>query len=830
MSRPFICSLALLVLSLGLAQETRAGSPRLSRISPPGGQRGTTVETHFTGRYLDKPQEVMLYGPGIVVESIEEISGDLEVNGRKERVEPGTRVRVRLKVQDDCPLGMHGMRLRTTSGVTDYQRFFVGPFPTMEEDESTQKRNDKPELAKSVPLNVTVAGRLQEPVDVDLYRVEAKKGQRLSAELEAARLGVERGLPDLHLALLDAQGKPVVAADDSSLHVQDPIVSWIADRDGEFFFAVRHSIYNAANDIYRLHLGTFARPTGVYPAGGRAGETLEVTVLGDPRGRWKQTVTLPSAGTQTFPFAALDGDVSAPSPNMLRVSSLTNVLESEPNDSSEALASVTASELPIAFNGIIEKPGDVDCFRFQAKKGERFKVHALANALGSPLDPTISISALSGKGPTQRATDSRLNQLGLPPTGGLNRDTLDPIIDFSAPADGEYVLKVEDDRGNGGDDFVYRVEIEKETDAVLTYVPLEPENQFTPQARQAINVAVGNRYNTTVSVFSTNRAYSGDMELVAIGLPEGVTMTAPRVTAATTRVPVVFEAAAGTPLQGKFFEIHARPVADAEGKSPSEFVSGFRQTIAMNSYGNNDYYLHTVVDRLAIAVTEPAPFTLEVETPKSALVQNGEMAIKFRVVRAPGFEGAVTVGMEWRPTGVTGATPVALKADQSEGVFLVSAARNAAAGSNLVTLTCVSGGERPGYNDNANRTYVAAAPFPLKVSEPHVEARFARTSIERGKTAKVVVKLTPLRSFEGTAKATLARLPRGVELVQEFQEIKADDKEVTFTLRATSDCLVGNYQGVTLDLSVEEDGQIVRQLCGSGTLRIDTERGVASTK
>jgi hypothetical protein len=78
---------------------------------------------------------------------------------------------------------------------------------------------------------------------------------------------------------------------------------------------------------------------------------------------------------------------------------------------------------------------------------------------------------------------------------------------------------------------------EPETDAVLTYIPLEPENQFTPQARQVINVPAGDRYNTSVSIFNTNRPFAGELELVAIGLPEGVTMRAPRITASMPRVP-----------------------------------------------------------------------------------------------------------------------------------------------------------------------------------------------------------------------------------------------------------------------------------------------------
>ena len=52
---------------------------------------------------------------------------------------------------------------------------------------------------------------------------------------------------------------------------------------------------------------------------------------------------------------------------------------------------------------------------------------------------------------------------------------------------------------------------------------------------------------------------------------------------------------------------------------------------------------------------------------------------------------------------------------------------------------------------------------------------------------------------------------------------------VTFTLRATPDCLVGNYQGIVLDVTVAEGGQSVRQLSGNGLLRIDAERGAKPT-
>lgn len=798
-----------------------AGSPRLARVTPPGGQRGTTVEVFFQGRYLGQPREVVLYEPGISVEAIE--PADLP------QAEAGTRVRARLKLADDCPLGPHGLRLRTAGGVTEYHRFFVGPFPTVEEEETPQKRNDKREAAKSVLLNSTVLGRMGEPADVDVYRVELRRGQRLSAEVEAARLGVERGIPDLHLAIQDADGKTVAAADDSALFLQDPVLSVLADRDGAYFVEVRHNLYNAAGDTYRLHIGTFARPSGIYPAGGPAGTELTVQILGDPRGGWKQAIRLPAAPDGSFPFLAVDPEsaLPAPSPNRLRVSPFPNVLEVEPNDTPDAASPSSVADLPAAFNGIISKAGDVDCFRFRAKKGQQFKFYGLANALGSPVDPVIWIRPVSSQpAAARRATDSRPNQLGVPPMGSPTRDGLDPMLDFTAPADGEYVLGVENERGEGGSDFVYRVEAAPETQAVYTYLPPEPENQQAPQTRQAIAVAAGNRYNGQVAIFSTDRPFNGDLELHAVGLPRGVRLHAPKLTPGMTRVPVVFEAAADVKPQAALIDLVARP----SGEKGVTLTSGYRQLIPMNRYGNNDFYLQVVVDRLALVVTEPAPFRIEVEEPRSALVQNGEMTLKFKVHRSPGFDGPITAQLEWKPAGVSTATPVTVAAGQSEGKYLLGAARNASAGAYQVALTAISGGPRQGYGDTANRTYVASQPFRLTVAEPHLEARFVRASIERGKTAQLVCKLQHLKPFTGTAQATLTRLPRGVELVEATRPITPEDKEVAFTLRATSESLVGIYRGIALDVTVTEAGQSVRQLSGAGMLRIDAERGARPKK
>ena len=88
-----------------------ASPPKLTRITPPGGQRGTTVEAYMYGRYLEDPQQLHFYEPGIKLVGGEALKGEVEINGKKEKIEPGMRIRVKLQIAAECPLGPHGVRL-----------------------------------------------------------------------------------------------------------------------------------------------------------------------------------------------------------------------------------------------------------------------------------------------------------------------------------------------------------------------------------------------------------------------------------------------------------------------------------------------------------------------------------------------------------------------------------------------------------------------------------------------------------------------------------------------------------------------------------------------
>ncbi len=293
------------------AVEAGAVAPHLASVLPTGGQRGTQVEVSFHGDRLQDALEIISYEPGLEV---------LKLNPPKKNL-----VTAQVKIAPDCRLGEHHMRIRTESGISELRTFFVGPYPVVAEKEPNNDLTN----AQKVALNTTVTGVITSE-DVDCFAVEARQGDLLSAEVEGMRLG--RSFFDPRLAVLDSKGTVLADVDDTQLAMQDPFVSLIVPADGTYILRLREATYGGNDNChYRLHIGAFARPTAVYPLGGKAGETLTLKFFSATTGQFTQPVKLPPTSSEKFGvFAELDG-LPAPSPNWIRVSDFPNVLEVPPN-------------------------------------------------------------------------------------------------------------------------------------------------------------------------------------------------------------------------------------------------------------------------------------------------------------------------------------------------------------------------------------------------------------------------------------------------------------------------------------------------------------------
>jgi hypothetical protein len=148
-------------------------------LLPRGGSQGATVEVEFHGFSLEDPKQILFYEPGIAT------AGNFVPYAK-----PGDGFKVKFQIARDCPVGEHVLRVRTATGLTDAVTFWLSRFPTIYEFEDKIGQNDTIEKAKPVPPNVTVEGQILPgpDADIDVYRVDVKEGQRVSVEVEAARL------------------------------------------------------------------------------------------------------------------------------------------------------------------------------------------------------------------------------------------------------------------------------------------------------------------------------------------------------------------------------------------------------------------------------------------------------------------------------------------------------------------------------------------------------------------------------------------------------------------------------------------------------------------
>ena len=145
----------------------------------------------------------------------------------------------------------------------------------------------------------------------------------------------------------------VATADDSPAAQQDGVLSFMAPEEGTYYVQVRETSYAGdGNCRYRLHVGTFPRPTAVYPAGGKAGETVAVTFLGDAAGPIQQEIAVPAsvepAAGGIVPVFARDGQGVCPTALPFRVTSLGNALEAG-ETLHEAVVRETLEETAYAF-------------------------------------------------------------------------------------------------------------------------------------------------------------------------------------------------------------------------------------------------------------------------------------------------------------------------------------------------------------------------------------------------------------------------------------------------------------------------------------------------
>jgi hypothetical protein len=757
-----------LCVSLGLISlSLHAGTPVISaNIEPKGVQRGHDHEIRLSGERLEDPLDILFYRDGVEL---------LEIRQGKNAKE----VLARIRVDASCPPGEVPIRVRTAHGLSNVQRVFVGVLPRVTEKEP----NSEFSQPQPIKLNVTVKGHV-EVEDVDYYQVKASKGQRLSVEVEGMRLGM--GMFDPYIAIMDSNRFELAACDDSFLHLQDPVASIIVPETGAYIIQIREASYGGGHSHYRLHVGTFLRPTMVYPPGGKAGEKMDVTLLGDVSGPITMPLEVPKKGAGFGILAEQDGEV-ATSMNAFRASHFDHVLEHEPNNTREETADTDLLP-PLAFNGIIQEAGDVDWFSFKAQKGRKLEINLFARRIRSPLDSVMKIENADGKGQGESDDDRGV----------------DSYLSFDPPADGVYHISVRDHLKKGGADYVYRVEVASPRSGLSFHIPVFEDRT---QIRNSLVVHRGNRSATMIHL--TRKRFGHPVELDMRSSLQGVDWSIYALPHDKNKFAVVYTAAADAALAGELMV----PTGVAVDTNRS-VTSSFEQNIDLiYSDPNNTVYLRTQLDKAAVAVAEGVPFKLELIKARVPLVHGGSLPLRIRVQREAKFDAPIKVKMLYFPKDVTGPPDVTIAKGSTETSMTLNGAFSTPA--RLWKIAVVGSAEV-----NGGPAWVASDFVDLEVATPFVEGSMDLTVVERGRTTDVVCVLQQLKPFEGEAEVVLHGLPAHVKT--EPRKIRAVDAEVVFPVVTHVKSPTGKHKTLFCSVDIKQNDEIIRSTIGAlGTLRID---------
>lgn len=476
-----------------LAAASLHAQPVITDLQPRGIQKGRPFTLTLTGKNLDAAKIRSTMPASFTLLAPEHTGPMTEGRTATFLVEPA----------GDLAVGAYPIRVETPDGISNIQLLAVGTFPEYVEDESRPgalpNSNDTIETAQTLPrAPLTLNGALQGP-ERDVFRIQAKSGEKQVFEVEARRLG---SAIDPVLEILDASGKTLARSEDAPLLGLDARVAVTFPRDGYFYVVVHDSRYSTqAANFYRLKIGSYAYPQEIFPLGGRRGEVVEASL-----GAQKIKVDLSKVDANTHQlFVNLPDSAVLPVPFAV-------------GDDPEVTAPVAdAIGLPATINARLAKPGQVDRYKVRVSSGEALAFRIQARELGtSKLMAVITVLDEKGKmiarsGDEPLADDVyNVNQ---------SRTAGDPMLRVKAPEGASnVVVTVEDLALRGGANYAYRLNVESVAQDFRVFLNAP-----------YVNVPAGGSAILPVTV--QRQGYDGEVQLRISNAPPGLRVEAGTVVA-----------------------------------------------------------------------------------------------------------------------------------------------------------------------------------------------------------------------------------------------------------------------------------------------------------
>ncbi len=278
--------------------------------------------------------------------------------------------------------------------------------------------------------------------------------------------------------------------------------------------------------------------------------------------------------------------------------------------------------LPAALCGRLAERGDLDGYRFEAKKGAIYAFEVVARCAGSDCDPVLRV--LDATGSTLAEQDD---------TRGLGKDAR---LEWKAPADGRYAVQVADlhDRGGAALSYVLLAEAAR-PDFTLVCDP------------DLINVGPGGRVPLFVRLIR-RQGFQGAVTLSWDHLPAGITASPLSIAPAMTEGVIVVSAAPGAKQTASLVSLKGTALGSIENAvRPLE-------EIYLPGGGRGHY----PVDTLALAVTDPSDISVEASPREIVLTPGGSSVVDVTITRNPRYDKPVSLAVILQHLGSVHGNPL----------------------------------------------------------------------------------------------------------------------------------------------------------------------------
>lgn len=726
--------------------------PSIGGTSPQAVVPGQTLAVKIRGGNLTGATQVWSSFPSETT-----LAADVADNGKN-----AAEVTFAFKVPADAPVGVHGVRIANPTGISNLALVMVDDLPSV----AQVKPNATPALAQALTVPVGVDGNV-DTLSRTYYKLTAAAGQTLSFEVVARRLGSPL---DPMLRVLDLQGRELAYSDDAPGLGGDSRLTYTFKAAGEYLVEVRDIRFQGGpNFTYRLRIGDFPCVTTPYPLGVKKGGPAQLAFAGSRLdGAAPVTVNVANEDPATWVNIGVKlPNGTASGFGSLSVGSGEEAMEVEPNDEQ---AMGTRVNLGASINGRFDKPGDIDRFIFTAKAGQRFLFSGITRQQGSPSDLFVRVLKADG-GQVAAADDSGANE---------------GVVDFNAPADGDYTLVVEELTKRGGPEFAYRINV-------------EPFVAGFDLASSADTLNVPLQGTARFAVTAVRRGYDGPIELSLADAPAGVASTGAVIGVGQTTAELTVLNTGAAP-DGKIYQVKVLGKAKI---GEVEFTAQASVSAAQKAAFAATPLPPQVVSRTIALGTNPQPFfVLRTEPAEIVFGKNLTATVKVKSIRAADFPEAITVAVEPAQNGLPAGVTAAVKPidkDKNEVEIVFTANAQAPLGSFSGVLI--------GTGKKGNDTVVQAAPAvrlalraPFSLKAELGEAKIVKGAMLKG---KVVVERNP--AYNGPIVLTFANLPKGVTAAEATIPEGKSDLEITLT--AAADAQVGTIE----NLSIKGEGTAANQ-------------------